>query len=189
VTVDPIVIGSQIVVALQTLTSREIHTREQSVVTVGVFDAGTAPNVIPDEARLRGTVRSYSPKVRRFLQQRIGDLSSGIAEAMRGNADLEWLPGYPAMVNHPLGVEIVKTAVRGLLGGEAVVEIEPIMASEDFSYVLKKVPGAMFFLGVRDKSWETPRGAHSASFDMNEDALPIGAAVLAASALEFLIAT
>lgn len=63
------------------------------------------------------------------------------------------------------------------------------MASEDFSYVLEKVPGAMFFLGVRDKSWETPRGAHSASFDMNEDALPIGAAVLAASALEFLIAT
>jgi amidohydrolase len=188
VTVDPIVIGSQIVVALQALASREIDVQEQSILTVGVFDAGTAENIIPDDARLRGTVRTYSPEVRRFLQQRIGELSSGIAEAMRGKADLDWRPGYPSMVNHPLGVEIVKTAAVGLLGSEAVVEIEPIMGAEDFAYVLENVPGAMFFLGVRDKGWETPRVGHSSSFDMNEDALPIGAAVMAASALEFLSA-
>jgi amidohydrolase len=186
--VDPIVIGSQIVVALQTLVSREVDTQERSVVTVGVFDAGTAENIIPEEARLRGTVRTYSPDVRRVLQKRIGDLSSGIAEAMRGKADLDWRPGYPSMVNHPLGVEIVKTAVVALLGSEAVVEMEPLMGAEDFAYVLEKVPGAMLRLGVRDKSWETPRVAHSSSFDMNEDALPIGAAVMAASALSFLSA-
>ena len=115
-------------------------------------------------------------------------MSSGIAEAMRGKADLDWRAGYPAMVNHPLGVEIVKTAVSGLLGSEAVVEMEPLMGAEDFAYVLEKVPGAMFRLGIRDKTWETPRLSHSSSFDMNEDALPIGAAVLAASALEFLTA-
>ena len=90
------------------------------------------------------------------------------------------------MVNHSQGVEIVTSAVHELLGSQALVEKEAMMGAEDFSYVLEQVPGAMFFLGVRDKGWDTPRATHSSSFDMNEEALPIGAAVMAESALRFL---
>jgi amidohydrolase len=188
-TVDPIVIGAQIVIALQTLVSREVAPNDPAVVTIGVFEAGTAENIIPDESRIRGTLRTYSPGLRASLERRIRELSAGVAQAMRGTAAVDWRPGYPSMVNHPEGAALVREAVGNLLGPEAALEKEPMMGAEDFSYVLEKVPGAMFFLGVRDRAWETPRPTHSSSFDLNEDALPIGAAVMAESALRFLNAS
>jgi amidohydrolase len=185
-TVDPVVIAAQIVVALQTLVSREIPPDEEAVVTVGSIDAGTTFNVIPDTARIRGTVRTYSDDVQALLERRIAELASGIAQAMRGDAQTDYVRLYPALINHASGAEVVRSAIRNVLGAEHLMADTPQMGSEDFAFVLQRVPGAMFRLGVQHPSWTEARTTHSSSFDLDEDALPVGAAVMAATALKFL---
>lgn len=184
--VDPIVIAAQIVTALQTLVSREIEPSEAAVVTVGSLEAGTTFNVIPDTARILGTVRTYSDEVQGQLEQRIGALAGGIARAMRGSAETEYARGYPPLINHERGAEIVRAAVGEVLGSEHVQTDAPQMVGEDFAFVLQRVPGAMFRLGVRHPSWQHVYSTHSSSFDLDEEALPVGAAVMAATALRFL---
>lgn len=185
-TIDPIVVGAQIVVALQTLVSREVSPIEPAVLTVGSLTGGTAFNVIPDRAIIRGTVRAYREDVRAHLQQRIGELSQGIALGMRASAELEYRIGYPVLRNDPDKVALVRDALTSLLGPDAVGDRSPSMGAEDFSFVLRKVPGAFMYLGVRDRSWKSPRPVHTATFDLNEDALPIGVAALSQTALRFL---
>ena len=184
--VDPIVIAAHIVVGLQTLVSREVSPQDQAVMTIGAIDGGTTENVIPDTARIRGTLRSYAPEVRALLRQRVEEMSAGIARAMGGDAEFELRPGYPSMQNDETAAGRVHAVARDLLGEGAAIVKEPMMGAEDFSYLLEQAPGAMFFLGVRNPSWETPRPTHSSSFDMDEAALPFGTAVMAATALRFL---
>ena len=105
---------------------------------------------------------------------------------MRAEAQTDYRRGYPPLVNHASGVETVRAGVHDVLGPSAIVLKEMTMGAEDFAYVLEKVPGAMFYLGVRDKSWPAPRLTHSAIFDLDEEALPIGTAVMAATAVRFL---
>ena len=185
-TVDPIVIACHVVTALQTIVSREVAPQDQAVVTIGRIESGTASNVIPDTATIAGTVRTYSPKLRDQIQERLVALAAGVATAMRAEAETDYRRGYPPLVNHVSGVETVRGAVHDVLGPTATVTKEMTMGAEDFAYVLEKVPGAMFYLGVRNKSWPAPRSTHSAIFDLDEEALPIGTAVMAATALRFL---
>jgi amidohydrolase len=185
-TVDPIVVAAHIVVALQTLVSREVSPGEPAVITVGDLHAGTTENVIPDDARIRGTLRTYSADLRAYLERRIREVSAGIAVAMRATADVDWRPGYPSIVNDAESVELVRRVIRDGLGEQAAVEGELIMGAEDFSYILQQAPGMMFRLGVRAPDWEKPRPTHSSSFDLDEAALPIGTGLLAAIAAEFL---
>ena len=185
-TVDPIVVAAQIIVALQTLVSREISPTEQAVVTIGALESGTTFNVISDAALLRGTARTYSEEVRAHIEKRIGEIAGGIARAMRADAETEYVRGYPSIVNTEDGVETVSEVVRDLLGEKSLVESEMMMGGEDFSYLLERVPGAFLRLGVRNRAWKTPRNGHSAGFDLDEEALPIGTAVLAATALRYL---
>jgi amidohydrolase len=184
--VDPVVVAAHIVTALQTIVSREVDPTDQAVVTVGALTSGTAFNVIPDTATIRGTIRTYNPELRAEIGRRIAELAIAIAAGMRATAEMEYLPGYPPLVNHASGIELVRDVASDLLGPDTVVPKEQVMGAEDFSYVLQRVPGAMFHLGVRDRSWLEPRPIHSSSFDMNEDALPIGVATMAATALRFL---
>ncbi len=185
-TVDPVVIAAQIVVALQTLVSREMPPNEEAVVTVGSIDSGTTFNVIPDTARIRGTVRTYNPEVQDLLERRIGELAAGIARAMRGDAETEYVRLYPALINHERGAEIVRSAIAEVAGSDYLMQDTPQMGGEDFAFVLQRVPGAMFRLGVQHPSWDEPKTTHSSSFDLDEDALPIGTAVMTATALTFL---
>jgi metal-dependent amidase/aminoacylase/carboxypeptidase family protein len=148
--------------------------------------SGTTFNVIPDTATIRGTVRAYQEDVRRHLQERLGELARGIASAMRATADVDYRVGYPILVNDAEQVELVRATLRGLLGDDSVFDREPQMGAEDFAFVLQRVPGAFMYLGVRDPSWATSRPVHTATFDLNENALPIGAAALSAMALQFL---
>lgn len=184
--VDPVVVAAHVVTALQTIVSREVDPNDQAVITVGSLTSGTAFNVIPDDATINGTVRTYNPKLRGQIEKRLGELASGVAAGMRATAETQYFPGYPPLVNHEVGVELVRDAVSEAIGPQAVVEKEQVMGAEDFSYVLQRVPGAMFHLGVRDRSWAEPRPIHSSSFDMDENALPIGVAAMAATALRFL---
>jgi hippurate hydrolase len=186
VAVDPIVVASHIVVALQTLVSRETPPLEPAVVTIGHIQAGTTFNVIPDSCELRGTVRTYSSRLQDKLERRIGELARGIAVAMGATAEVEYTRLYPPTVNHPEEAAFMRASIADSVGPEAVVSADPVMGAEDFSYLLQRVPGAFGFVGVRKREWEMPRANHNSSFDMDEDALPLGTAVLAATALRFL---
>jgi len=182
--VDPVVIAAQIVVALQTLVSREVDPGVAAVVTLGALQAGTTFNVIPDRALIQGTIRAYEAEVMQRLEARVEETAKGVAAALRARAEVEIHMHYPPTVNDEAMAELAGGAIRKL--GLNVAVGSPIMAAEDFSYVLQRVPGAMVQLGVRDPSWPEPKPVHTAQFDLDEEALPLGAAVYAAMALEFL---
>jgi amidohydrolase len=182
--VDPVVAASQIVVALQTLLSREVEPGLPAVVTLGALQAGTTFNVIPDRAVIKGTVRAYDSQLMEQLERRIREVATGVAEALRASAELEIHMHYPPTVNDEAMAELAGGAMRQL--GAKVEAGSPIMAAEDFSFVLQKVPGAMLQLGVKSPEWPEPRPVHTARFDLDESALPLGAAAYAAMALEFL---
>lgn len=184
--VDPVVVGAHIVTALQTLVSREVSPMEPAVVTVGRLNGGTAFNVIPATAVIEGTVRTYNEGVQAHIERRLPAMAKGIAEAMRASAEVEYRRLYPLLVNHASGVAIAREVVSELLGPDAPVESEPIMGSEDFSFVLQRAPGAMVRLGVRNREWKQIRPTHSPEFDMDETALPMGVAVMAGMAMRFL---
>ena len=185
-TIDPVVVAAHIVIALQTLISREIAPHERAVITVAELHAGTAENIIPDTVEIKGTMRNYNPDLRSYLEQRIRELSEGIAGAMRASVEIEWRPGYPPLVNHESGSNLVKEVAEEVVGPSSAVEREPTMGAEDFSYLLERVPGAMFRLGTRMESWTRRKPHHTADFDMDESALPVGTAMLAATALRYL---
>jgi amidohydrolase len=184
--VDPIVMASHVVTALQTLVSRETSPIDNAVVTVGSFQAGTAFNVIPDAAVLRGTVRTYNPKVQDNIELRMGELVTGITAALRGEADIDYVRAVPPLINHEAGAATVATSIADVLGADAAVADEAAMGGEDFAYVLNAVPGCMYRLGVRNRDWREQRPIHSSGFDLDEAALPLGSAVLAMTALNFL---
>jgi len=183
-TIDPVVLASEIVVALQTLVSREVEPGVPAVVTLGALQAGTTFNVIPDRAVIKGTIRAYDDALMRHLEDRVRQTASGLATALRGSAELELVMHYPPTVNDAAMVQLAGAGLRRL--GAQVSEGAPIMAAEDFSFVLQKVPGAMLQLGVRAPGWAEPRPTHTAQFDLDEAALPLGAAAYAAVAVEFL---
>ena len=184
--VDPIVMASHVITALQTLVSRETSPIDSAVITVGSLQAGTAFNVIPDEAVLRGTVRTYNPKVQDNIERRIGELVMGISAALRGEVDIDYVRSSPALINHESGAATVAASIADVLGADAAVADEAAMGGEDFAYVLQEVPGCMYRLGVRHRDWKEQRPIHASGFDLDEAALPLGSAVMAMTALNFL---
>jgi amidohydrolase len=184
--IDPVVVGAHIVVALQTLVAREVDPTAPAVVTIGAFNAGNRTNVIPDQAVLMGTVRAFDGKLFEHLEQRVRDVATGIAQTMRATANVEFGMAYPPAVCDPAMAEQLAASARNLLGPEAVFESRPGMGAEDFAFVLQKVPGAMLWLGVKNPAWPEPKPLHTATFDIDESALPIGSSALAGVALDFL---
>ncbi len=184
--VDPVAVAAQVVTALQTLISREAPPEQPAVLTLGSFHAGTAPNIIPDRALLQGTIRAYDGDLMQELERRLEALARGVAQAMRASATVEYHMHYPPTINDAAMAELLAGAARAALGARAVGMAEPIMAAEDFSFILQRVPGAMLSLGVRAPGWVEPRPVHTARFDLDESALPVGAACMASVAMEFL---
>ncbi|HEX6548891.1 MAG TPA: M20 family metallopeptidase [Candidatus Dormibacteraeota bacterium] len=184
--VDPIVAGAQIVTALQTLVAREASPFKPAVVTLGSFNAGHAHTVIPDEAVIQGTIRSFDGALFERLEQRVTEVAQGIAAALRATATIDFHMHYPPSVCDERMAGLLGESSRRVLGSEAVVDFEPRMGAEDFAFVLQKVPGAMLSLGVKKAEWPEPKPVHTATFDIDESALPIGAACLAQTALDFL---
>jgi amidohydrolase len=184
--VDPVVVAAQVVSALQTLVSREVPPDQPAVLTLGSFVAGTAANIIPDRAVLKGTIRAYDTELLQHLERRVEETASGVTAAMRASARVQYHMHYPPTVNDAAMAELLAGAARSVLGAAAVQEAKPVMAAEDFSFVLQRVPGAMLSLGVRAPGWAEPRPVHTARFDMDESALPVGVACMTSVALEFL---
>jgi amidohydrolase len=184
--VDPVVAGSMLVMALQTVVSRNVDPIESAVVTVGKFAAGEAFNVIPDTALLGGTVRTFSPEVRDLAEERIKAICAGIAAATGTEIHLQYDRGYPATVNDPRAVGVIRTAARQVVGEDRVITPPPIMAGEDFSYFLLERPGAMFQVGTRNEERGLVWGHHHPKFDIDEESLAVGVETMATAVVTFL---
>src|SRR5436309_4278653 len=183
---DPIPIACEIVQAFQTLVTRRVHVFDPAVVTVAKIEAGTTRNVIPDTANLLGTIRTVSEPTRERVLEGVRRAAEGVAAAHGAEVDVQLIRGYPVTVNDADFAGFVLDTARELLGPEAVhAASHPIMASEDFSYVLQRVPGAIANLSTRpDASTAYPN--HSPRMLVNESALANGIAMYVAVALRFL---
>jgi hippurate hydrolase len=182
-TADAIAMAAQIVTALQTLVSREVDPVEPAVLTVGEIGAGSAFNIIPETARLGGTVRTLNEDLRRRMPERIEELARGVAQGMRGDAELDYDFSYPVTMNDEGAAQHALGVIRGLFGEESTIELaNPAMGGEDFAFFLEKIPGAFIWLGVGDDV----SYLHTPTFAFDEEILPRGSAFLAALALESL---
>lgn len=183
---DPLLAGSQIVLALNTITSRNIDPLEPVALSVGVFHAGEVFNVIPDTATIKGTVRTFDPKVRQSIFARIEKITKGICEASATEYRLEKVLGCPPVVNDP---DIVKQGVLAgteTLGSENVLEIQPVMGGEDFSCYLERIPGAFFFVGSGNPKKGISYPQHHPKFDIDEQALANGMEIMLRTVLKLL---
>jgi amidohydrolase len=180
--IDPIVIGAQIVTALQTISSREFDPNEPVVVTVGKFHAGTAYNVIPSSATISGTVRTLSREARAGAPEQVRRIAEGICAAHRATCELTYRYGTPPVLNDPATVELIREVGREVLGTDNVVNIShSSMGAEDFAMYLEHAPGAMFRLGLGDVS-----PIHTPTFNYDDRALPIGVELFTRITLRFL---
>ncbi|MND43073.1 putative hydrolase YxeP [compost metagenome] len=170
---DPIVAGASIIMALQTVVSRNIHPLDPAVVTVGAFNAGIASNVIPERSEMVITIRSFDPGVRNKLEERIRAIAEGQAASYGMTATVHYERGYEATINHTAETDFVRDLAKKVVGAENVAEIKrPMMGAEDFAYMLAERPGSYFFLGTA-KTDNDP-SLHHPRFNFNDDALPIG---------------
>jgi amidohydrolase len=180
--VDPIAAGAYAITTLQTIVSREIAPKDPAVVTVGAFTSGTTFNVIPDEARMKGTVRAFDAEVRRSMPERMERILGGLASALRFEYELDYHWSYPPTVNAKEINEIVRQVGRRELGGESVVEHDIVMWAEDMSFMQEVRPGAYFIVGSRGGP-QTAFAHHNARFDIDERSLDIGYRMMVALGL------
>ena len=174
-TIDPLVIGIQLVQALQTISSRNLSALEKVVISVTQFHAGTTHNIIPNEAYINGTVRTLSKEAQSLVVKRLQELCKGHGHGFGGKIKLGYNYGYPATVNHQRETNFAAEAAKEIVGVQNVdINAKPIMASEDFSYMLEERPGCYFHVG---------QGAgvpvHNPEYDFNDDLSPIGASFFA----------
>ena len=180
--VDPVMAGAYVVTALQTIVSREIAPKDPAVITVGQFVSGTTFNVIPDEAKMKGTVRAFDAEVRRSMPERMERILSGMAEAMRFDYEFEYHWSYPPTVNARAINDLVREVGRRELSEENVVEHDIVMWAEDMSFMQEVRPGAYFIVGSRgDDASSYPH--HNARFDIDERALDVGYRMMVALGL------
>jgi amidohydrolase len=183
--IDPFVIGAHIVLALQTIPSRNVDPVDSSVISIGFMRGGSAYNVIPDELHIGGTVRSFRPEVRDLLERRMGEVARGAAALHGATAECEYRRGYPPTINHADEAAFAADVAAEICGEERVDRnVAPSLGGEDFSYMLQAVPGAMLWIG--NGPGEGGCGLHNTRYDFNDSALPIGVSFFARLAERFL---
>ena len=185
--VDPVLAAAQIVVAAQSLVSRELSPLAAGVISFGMIHGGTAGNIVADEVELGGTVRAYTTADREHLLQRLSELASGVAGALRATAELHVGAGTGPCVNDPAMTAVVRRAVIAALGEEGIAPGEGRQSvSDDMSVFLDAAPGCYFLVGAGNPARGITAPHHSSRFDIDENALAIGLEVLARAALEYL---
>lgn len=179
-TIDAVVLGAQVVQAVQQIVSRRVSALDPAIITIGSFHSSSSRgNVISDEVTLEGTFRTFNEDVRKHIVEEL-DKACSIARMLGGDYEIKYEMGYPTTVNDPEIAEIMKRAAIDLVGAENVITVKPKTWSEDFSMFAQKVPGAFMFLGGEIKG--DTRLHHSPTFDLDESGLWIGTAVLAETA-------
>jgi len=166
--VDPLVVGSQLVLNLQQIVSRCVNPLKPAVVTVGSIHGGQAANVIPHSVTITGTVRSFDEDVRDLIEESIRQITLSTCEGAGATSRLEYTRGYPALVNHAKETKKIEELAKTLVGEENVKRMEPVMGGEDFSYYLQKVPGTFFFVGGQNQEIGASYPHHHPKFDVDE---------------------
>jgi amidohydrolase len=181
---DPVWLAAQVINAIHGIVSRRINPTKQGVISVTVIHAGTASNIIPESVHLVGTIRSFEAEVRDQLH---ADLENAfaIARALGGDYKLSILRGYPTTVNDPKMAEFVRVMASDLMGAEHVHAADMHMGAEDFSFMARAKPGVFFNVGAKKDAVHRPH--HNPNFDIDESAIPTGAALLAEAARRYLI--
>jgi amidohydrolase len=187
-TVDPIVIAAYITTTLQTLISRETSPFSPAVITIASIHAGSAFNIIPEQAVIKGTMRAFSNDQREYLLRRIQEVAQGVATAMGGSCTVNWFDGCPPCINDPAMTEVVHKAAVATVGTQAVDEAEDVMTtgSDDMACFLNVVPGCYFIVGAQNEEKGAKYPHHHPRFNIDEDALPIAVEVLTRATLDFL---
>jgi amidohydrolase len=181
--VDTIPIAAQIVVGLQQVVARQLNPQRPAVLSIGTIHGGFAASVIAPETVIEGTIRTFDADTRERLRAHLTAIAAGTAAAYGARAEVVHYDGYPEVVNDPGATAAARAAVRAVLGEGALVPGDPLMASEDFSYYGQVVPSAFIFLGAGNPAAGADSANHDPHFSIDEAALPLGAALLAAAAL------
>ncbi|MBI3923504.1 MAG: amidohydrolase [Armatimonadetes bacterium] len=188
VTVDPIIIASEVTLAFQTILSRNLSPLHPGVVSVTSFHGGTTYNIIPEEVSLGGTVRAFDLAVRDRIRERMQQILEGISRAYGGTFKFDYQSGYPPTINDPEMVEFVRGVAKEVVPPELVTVNEPSMGGEDMSYILQQVPGCMFLVGSAKAERGLDQPHHNPRFDFDEEALVIGASVMTRAVRKLLAA-
>ena len=167
--IDSLMVGAQLVTALQQIVARNVDPLEAAVLSICEFHAGNARNVIPQSAVLRGTVRTLTPKVRELMEKRVREVVTGVAQMTGAKIDLSYTRGYHVVVNHAEQTEIAIRAAKEVAGDANVHEMPPMMGGEDFAYMLEARPGAFIFVGNGDSA-----GLHHPAYNFNDEAIVYG---------------
>jgi amidohydrolase len=167
--IDSVLVGSQLIAALQSIVSRTVDPLESAVISICEFHAGNARNVIPQTAELRGTVRTLTPEVRELVEKRVREVVAGVAQMTGARINLVYERGYPVTKNHASQTDIATQVAREIAGDANVMESPPMMGAEDFSYMLQARPGAFIFCGNGDSA-----GLHHPAYNFNDDAIVYG---------------
>ena len=173
--IDPVVVASQIVLAVQTIISRSVDPIDKALISITKIHGGTAYNVIDDEVKLSGTIRSFKPETRSFLGERIKEISLGVAKAHGAEINLEFdlINKYPPTINSKNESEFAANVAKNLVGKNNVfTDVDPSMGGEDFSYLLNKKPGSYLYIGQGDENHKAQ--LHTTKYDFNDNLLPIG---------------
>jgi amidohydrolase len=187
--VDPIVVASQIVTALQTVVSRSVNiTEAPAIVTIGTIRGGVRSNIIPDSVEMTGTIRTYSPEMQKAIHARIRQIAQGVAASAGAKVEVTIDDGYPVTFNDPQLTDRMLPTLKRVAGDDKVVLSDPVTGSEDFSVFQQTVPGLFIFLGVSPLGTDMTKVAvnHSPLFFADEGALPIGVRALAHLATDWL---
>ncbi|MFD1187057.1 M20 metallopeptidase family protein [Pontibacter rugosus] len=184
--IDPVLISSHLIVALQQIVSRHASPKVPSVLSFGKVEAKGATNVIPDEVKIEGTFRTMNEVWRKEAHQKIKKLAEGLCESMGGSCNIDIKNGYPFLQNDPVVTSIARQAAVTYLGEENVVELDLWMGAEDFAYYTQEVPACFYRLGTRNEARGITSGVHTPTFDIDETALETSIGLMAFIALQEL---
>ena len=184
--IDPIVTAAEAVLNLQQFITRELDPTEPAVITVGTFHAGTATNIIPDEATIEGTARTLSPHARAAIRRSIERRCQGVAAANGCQLRFDWFDGYPPTINDPKMTDYVASVAREVAGPDRFLMVpRPSMGGEDFAYYLEQVPGCFFLVGVEPPHATGHPPLHSDRFDFTDAAIAVGVQMFVELVLRF----
>jgi amidohydrolase len=167
--IDSVLVGAQLITALQSIVSRSIDPLESAVISICEFHAGNARNVIPQTAELRGTVRTLTDEVRMLVEKRVREVVAGVAQMTGARIDLVYERGYPVVVNHAAQTDFATGVAKEVAGDANVHDMAPLMGAEDFAYMLEARPGAFIFCGNGDSA-----GLHHPAYNFNDEAIVFG---------------
>ena len=186
--IDPVLISAHLIVALQQVVSRVANPKMPTVLSFGRVEALGATNIIPNEVKLQGTFRTLDEAWRAQAHEKMKQIAQGIVEGMGGSLDFEIRKGYPSLKNNPALTGRSVQAAKTYLGEENVLDLDIWMAAEDFAFFSQEIDGCFYRLGTRNESRGIVSGVHTPTFDIEEDALEIGAGLMAWLAVSELAA-